>query len=52
MFNPTLTQALAEARVADLHRAATHSTATVLPRRHRRHLRALALLGLAATAAP
>ena len=51
MFNSTITQALAEARVADLQRAATQSTATVPPRRHRRHLRALALLGLAATAA-
>jgi hypothetical protein len=40
--------ALAAARVADLQRAATHSTATVPPRRH---LRALALVGLAAAAA-
>jgi hypothetical protein len=51
MYHHNITQALAEARVADLQRAATHSTATVPPRRHRRHLRALALLGLAATAA-
>jgi hypothetical protein len=43
--------ALADARVADLQRASIHSTATMPPGRHRRHLRALALLGLAATAA-
>ncbi len=42
--------AVADARVADLQRAATHSTATVPPRRRRHHVRALALLGLAATA--
>jgi hypothetical protein len=51
MYNHSITQALAEARVADLQRAATHSTATVPARRHRRQLRALAVLGLAATAA-
>ena len=51
MYNHHITRAVADARVADLHRAATHSTATMPPRRHRRHLRALALLGLAATAA-
>jgi hypothetical protein len=52
MHSPhTITLALADARVADLQRAATHGTATVAPRRHRRHLRGLTLLGLAATAA-
>jgi hypothetical protein len=52
MNNHNITLALAEARIADLQRAAaTHSTATVRPRRHRRRLRALALLGTAATAA-
>jgi hypothetical protein len=51
MHNHNIALALADARVADLQRAATHSTATVPPRHHRRHLRALALLGLAATAA-
>jgi hypothetical protein len=48
MYHHNITLALAEARVADLQRAATHSTATAPPRRH---LRALALLGLSATAA-
>jgi hypothetical protein len=47
MNQHNLTPALAEARLADLQRAAAHSTATV----PRRHLRAVALLALAATAA-
>ena len=51
MNHHNITEALAEARVADLQRAATHSTATVPPRRHCRPLGALALLGLAAAAA-
>jgi hypothetical protein len=51
MYHRTIARALVAARVADLQRAATHSTATVPPRRHRRNLRALALIGLAATAA-
>jgi hypothetical protein len=51
MYHRNIARTLVEARVADLQRAATHSTATVPPRRHRRHLNALALLGLAATAA-
>jgi hypothetical protein len=50
MHSHHIALALADARVADLQRASTHGTATVPPRRHR-HLRALALLGLAATAA-
>ena len=50
MYPHNIALALADARVADLQRAATHGTATVPPRRHR-HLRVLALLGLAATAA-
>jgi len=37
--------ALANARVADLHRAATHTTATAPPRRHRRTLAVLGLTG-------
>jgi hypothetical protein len=45
------TIALAEARIAELQRAAIHSTATVPRRRHHRGRRALVLLGLAATAA-
>ena len=49
MHSHHIALALADARVADLQRAATHSTATMPPRRHRRHLRALALIGLAAT---
>jgi hypothetical protein len=51
MHSHNIALALADARVADLQRAATHSRATVTPRRHRRHLRALTLIGLAATAA-
>jgi hypothetical protein len=51
MYQHNIALALADARVADLQRAATHSTATVPPRRHSRHLRALAVLGLAATVA-
>ena len=48
MHSHHIALAIADARVADLQRAATHSTATAPPRRHRR---TLALLGLAATAA-
>jgi hypothetical protein len=48
MHNHNIALALADARVAELHRATTYSTATVPPRRH---FRALALLALAATAA-
>jgi hypothetical protein len=51
MNHHNITLALATARVADLQRAAGSRTATVQPRRHRRHLGALVLLGLAATAA-
>jgi hypothetical protein len=51
MHSHHIALALAEARAADVRRAATHTTATAPRRRHRRHLRALALLGLAATAA-
>src|SRR4051812_883751 len=51
MHNHNIALALADARVADLERAATHAAATTAPRSHRRHLRALALLGLAVTAA-
>jgi hypothetical protein len=51
MHSPNIALALADARVADLQRASTHTTATMPPRCHRRPLRALALLGLAATAA-
>jgi hypothetical protein len=51
MHSHNLTPALAEARAADLQRAATHTTATVPRRRHRRHRRALAVLGLAGAAA-
>ena len=47
MTQHNLTPALAEARAADLQRAARHSAATVPPRRH---LHALALLGLTAAA--
>ena len=43
--------ALADAHVADVQNARTHSTATVPPRRHRRNFRVLAVVGLAATAA-
>jgi hypothetical protein len=51
MHSHNIALALADARVADLQRASTHSTATMPPGRHRRHLRPLAFLGLAATAA-
>lgn len=47
MHPHNITLALAEASIADLQRAATHNTATGPPRRH---LRAPALVGLAATA--
>jgi hypothetical protein len=49
MHNHTI--ALADARVADRQRPATYSIATMPPRRHRRPFRALAVLGIAATAA-
>jgi hypothetical protein len=49
MHSHNIGLALADARVADLRRAATHTTATAPPRRRRR--RRLALLGLAAAAA-
>ena len=51
MNQHNLTPALAEARAADVQRATHHSTATLPPRRH---LHALALLGLiiAAVTAP
>jgi hypothetical protein len=51
MHSPNIALALADARVADLQRATIHSTATMPPGRHRHHVRALALLGLTATAA-
>jgi hypothetical protein len=47
MHSHHIARALADARVADLHRATTHTTATAPPRHHRR---TLARLGLAATA--
>ena len=47
MHSPSIALALADARIADRQRAATHRTATTAPRRHRRR----ALLGLAATVA-
>ena len=51
MHNHNTALALADAHVADLQNARTHSTATVPPRRHRRNFRVLAVVGLAATAA-
>jgi hypothetical protein len=51
MHSHTIARALADARVADLQRAATHTAAIMPPRRHRLHRGALALLGVAAIAA-
>jgi hypothetical protein len=51
MYHHNIALALAEARVADLRRAATHTGSTASPRRrHRRRLRALALALVAITA--
>jgi hypothetical protein len=51
MYHHSIALALADARVADLQRAAAHRQSTASPRgRHRRHLRALALGLVAITA--
>jgi len=50
MHPHNIAPALADARVADLQRATTRRAANRPPRRHR-HLRALVMLGLVATAA-